>query len=108
LNPIPCFRAIEEGKNYRYFLRKELSDLTRRQDYYVNSSFGPREFYYALSFKLWRFYYHCSPLPCVGKTHWVRRIRRVQKLRLPPKRWLMAHYLPWFASKEWSGQWGWH
>ena len=25
-----------------------------------------------------------------------------------PKRWLMAHYLPWFASKEWSGQWGWH
>jgi len=20
----------------------------------------------------------------------------------------MAHYLPWFASKQWSGQWGWH
>lgn len=26
----------------------------------------------------------------------------------PSKPWLMAHYMPWYSSKEESGQWGWH
>ena len=25
-----------------------------------------------------------------------------------PKRFLLAHYMPWYASKTISGQWGWH
>ncbi len=29
-------------------------------------------------------------------------------ITVPAKRFLMAHYMPWYASKQVSGSWGWH
>lgn len=26
----------------------------------------------------------------------------------PPRRFLMAHYLPWFEARPFSSHWGWH